>query len=176
VHALEGLTVDGTKRGFLREIHCGLWEGKSEDAVVLVIRELEAAKGKMLCSLEWMKENDLWHFRDQIYILMIPKLQHKIVEQHHDSWIAGHAGQWKTLELVSQSYWWLNMSRYIGQYCKACDMCLRTKAQQCKPFGKLHPLPIPEARWDIVSVDFITELQILHSFNAAMVMVDSVSK
>jgi hypothetical protein len=107
---------------------------------------------------------------------MIPDLRRRIIEQHHDSWIAGHAGQWKTLELVSRNYWWPNMSRYVGHYCKACDMCLRTKAQKRKPFGELHPLPIPEVRWDVVSVDFITELPDSHGFDAAMVVVDSVSK
>jgi hypothetical protein len=107
---------------------------------------------------------------------MIPELQCKIVKQHHNSQIAGHAGQWKTLKLVSQSYWWPNMSRYIGQYCKACNMCLHMKAQWHKPFGELHPLLIPEVRWDIVSVNFITKLPILHGFNAAMVVVNLVSK
>ena len=45
-----------------------------------------------------------------------------------------------------------------------------------KPFGELHPLPIPEARWDIVSVNFIAELPDSHGFDATMVIVDSVSK
>jgi hypothetical protein len=30
--------------------------------------------------------------------------------------IAGHAGRFKTLELVSRNYWWPQMSRYIGIY------------------------------------------------------------
>src|SRR6202789_2799074 len=68
------------------------------------------------------------------------------------------------------------MSRYIGQYCKACDLCLRTKAQKRKPFGELHPLPIPEARRDVVSVDFIVKLPEAHGFDATMVVVDSTSK
>jgi hypothetical protein len=68
------------------------------------------------------------------------------------------------------------MSWYLGQYCKACNMCLHMKAQKQKPFSELHPLLIPEARWDVVSVDFTIELPDSHGFDATMVMVDSVSK
>jgi hypothetical protein len=140
------------------------------------MKELEKARGKSLRSSEWVKEEGLWRFCDRIYVPMVPELRQRIAEQHHDSKIGRHAGRWKTLELIARSYWWPNMSRYIGQYCKACDTCLRTKAQKHKPFSELHPLPIPKARWDIVSVDFITKLPDSHGFNTTMVVVDSVSK
>ena len=68
------------------------------------------------------------------------------------------------------------MSSYISQYCKACDMCLHIKAQKCKPFGKLHPLKIPKEQWDVISVNFITELPDSNGFNMTMVIVDLVSK
>jgi hypothetical protein len=68
------------------------------------------------------------------------------------------------------------MLRYLGQYCKACDMCLCMKAQKREPFSELCPLPIPEVRWDIISVDFIIKLPNSHGFDATMVMVDLVSK
>ena len=68
------------------------------------------------------------------------------------------------------------MSHYIGQYCKACNLCLCTKAQKCKPFGELHPLKVPEEHWDVMSVDFITKLPDSNSFDMAMVIIDSVSK
>jgi hypothetical protein len=137
--------VEGSERDILREVWKGIQDGKSEDAVVLAMKELERLRGKLLRSAEWVQEEGLWRFRNRIYIPMVPKLQWKIVEQHHDLKIGRHAGCWKTLELVSQSYWWPNMSHYISQYCKSCHMCLHTKAQKHKPFGKLHPLPIPEA-------------------------------
>ena len=105
-------------------------QGKHKDAVLVAMKELEKLKGKMLQSSEWAQDNGLWRFRDHIYVPMIPDLCCRIVEQHHNLKITGHAGQWKTLELVSWSYWWPNMSQYIGQYCKACDMCLCMKVQK----------------------------------------------
>src|SRR3979490_1253648 len=42
--------------------------------------------------------------------------------------------------------------------------------------GELEPFPIPESRWDTISVDFIVELPEAHSHDAVMNVVDSVSK
>ena len=42
--------------------------------------------------------------------------------------------------------------------------------------GELQPLPILEAWWDTVSVDFIVELPEAHGFDTVMNVVDLVSK
>ena len=68
------------------------------------------------------------------------------------------------------------MSRYIGQYVKTCDLCIRTKARRQPPSGELKPLPISEHCWDMISVDFIVELPKAHGNDAVMNVVDSVSK
>jgi len=57
-----------------------------------------------------------------------------------------------------------------------CNLCLRTKIQPCLPTGKLQPLPMPEERWDVISVDFILELPESGRYDSVMVAVDSVGK
>ena len=68
------------------------------------------------------------------------------------------------------------MSRYVGKYISTCDMCLWTKSIHSPPFRELHPLPIPDAPWDTISIDFITELLESNGKDAIMVVVDSVTK
>jgi len=68
------------------------------------------------------------------------------------------------------------MLQFVGKYCKACNLCLWTKAQCCKPIGELHALLIPENHWDTVSIDFITKLPGSHGYDAIMVVVDLTGK
>jgi len=127
-------------------------------------------------SAEWSLSNGLLYFRGKIYVPDTSDLHHQIVVLSHDSRLAGHSGRWKTLELVSWNYWWPQMSRYVGRYVSTCDMCLWTKSFRCPPIGELHPLPIPFAPWDTISVDFIVELPQSAGHDSIMVVVDSVTK
>ena len=79
-------------------------------------------------------------------------------------------------ELVARNYRWPQMSRYIGQYVKTCNLCLWTKAQCRPPIRELALLPILEFHWDIISINFIVELPESHGYNVVMNVVDSVSK
>jgi len=68
------------------------------------------------------------------------------------------------------------MSRYIGQYISTCDLCLRMKPIRQAPVGELHPLQIPDSRWDTLSVDFVMELPLSSEHDTVMTVVDLVSK
>ena len=68
------------------------------------------------------------------------------------------------------------MSQYVGLYVSHCDPCLHTKIQRRLPFGELQLLPIPEERWNTISVDFISKLPESGGYDAVMVVVDYIGK
>jgi Integrase zinc binding domain len=92
--------------------------------VVKAVEELRKGHAKSVQTAEWSEREGLLQFRGKIYVPDGADLRRCIVSQHHDTKVAGHAGRWKTLELVARNYWWPQMSCYIGQYVKTCDLCL----------------------------------------------------
>jgi hypothetical protein len=121
--------VEGEEKEVVAEIKEWIRGGQLEDKVAAVVVALKKTKAQSVQGAEWSLRDGLVLFRDCIYVLNDPNLRRRIVAQHHDTCVAGHPGQWKTLELVSHSYWWPQMSRYIGIYCCTCDLCLHTKVQ-----------------------------------------------
>jgi len=176
IRALKGVQLEGPEKDILREICQENQKGDQEEPVAKAVRELRQALGKTVCSTEWLEEEGVLWFRGKIYVPRSSDLRRRVVSLCHDTKVAGHPGRWKTLELVSRNYWWPQMSRYIRQYVTTCDLCLRTKPIRQAPVGKLHPLQIPDLRWDTLSVDFVVELPLSSRHDAVMTVVDSVSK
>ena len=96
---------------------------------------------------KWMASSVLT-FYGCIYIPDWCDLRHHIIMQYHDSWVTGHLGHKKTLELISHDYWWPQISRQVRQYTWTCKVCLWNKVLQCQLIGLLNPLPIPKGCWE----------------------------
>jgi hypothetical protein len=130
IHVLAGARFQGDEQNILWEVWHSLKGGVQEESIAKVVRELREDKGRgMVKSGEWSESEGLLMFRGKIYVPNDRDLRCRIVEQHHNTCIAGHAGRFKTLKLVSCNYWWPQMSRYIGIYVKHCDLCNWTKVQ-----------------------------------------------
>ena len=112
------------------------------EAVVKVLKELGTSRS--LRGEEWSEEDGLILYYNKVYVPLDPKLQHDIVKAHHDTPLTGHPGHWRTTELISQSYWWPGMGRYIAKYVKTCDLSNQTKTIPASAIGKLLPNCIPD--------------------------------
>lgn len=80
------------------------------------------------------------------------------LEQCHDNPLAGHFGARRTLEKLSRHYKWKGMRKDVEEYCKSCATCQKANPRRHLPYGPLAPLPPPNAAWEEVTMDFITEL------------------
>jgi len=176
VCAVEALEVEGMEKDILEGIHRGNKLGKQEEPVAWAAKELQRSPNRSVYLVEWSEKDRLLLFRGKVYVSNIPDLRRHIMSACHDTLITGHPRRWKTLELVSRSYWWPQLSHYVGRYVGACDLCLWTKPLRSPPNGELYLLPVLAERWDMVSVDFIVELPESADYDVVMTVVDSVSK
>ena len=119
----------------------------------------------------------VWCRGSQIVVPDADELRQKCLSVHHDTPFAGHVDRDCTVHLVLQTYWWPGLERDVRQYVSTCDHCQRNKASNEKPAGLLQPLPVPEFRWQWVTVDFIMDLpETKAGHTAIVVFVDRLSK
>jgi hypothetical protein len=113
----------------------------------------------------------------RVYVPNNQTIKTQILYECHDSLIAGHGGTAKTMELVCRSYYWPKMHQQIKMYVTSCHSCQTNKSSNQLPSGQLQPLPIPERRWEVVTMDLITQLPMTRQkYDAIVVWVDKLSK
>ncbi|ETE61034.1 Retrotransposon-derived protein PEG10, partial [Ophiophagus hannah] len=136
------------------------WFAATEEPVDLRVRIQKVQQQDPFVADHW----DLLQFRDRIYMPGGP-LRGLILRQCHDSPAAGHFGVFKTLHLISRTFWWLRFRHDVSGYVVSC----------AHP-GLLQPLPTPERPWGAVSLDFIIELPPLKGTTTILVVVDMLTK
>jgi hypothetical protein len=92
-------------------------------------------------------------------MLWVPRpLIGKVLESEHDSKIAGHFSQDKTIELIRRNFWWPKMDNDIIAYIRSCPDCQKDKSRRHRNYGLLSPLELPHAPWQSIAMDFIVDL------------------
>jgi len=86
------------------------------------------------------------------------ELIREIMELEHDTKVAGHMGQDKTIELIRRNFWWPKMNEQIIDFVQSCPECQRNKGSRHRPYGLSSPLELPYVPWQSIVMDFITDL------------------
>jgi hypothetical protein len=68
------------------------------------------------------------------------------------------------------------MKNNIDCYVSQCETCTRVKHCSGLPTGKLNPLEVPTERWEVVGLDFITDLPLCKGKNAILMVINHLSK
>ena len=101
-------------------------KGKDKE-VVKMIKGMKKAGVRNLREDKWEIEGDLVLKEEKVYMLKNEKLRIEIIWLHHNVLVVRHKKRWKTVELVTKNYWWLEVTKNIGKYVKECDLCQRMK-------------------------------------------------
>mgnify|MGYP000155538084 CR=1 FL=1 len=68
-----------------------------------------------------------WHggflFRQNLLYVPNGRARLQVLQHCHDTQMARHFGVHKTLELVSQQYWWPRLRQFVEEYVCNCDTC-----------------------------------------------------
>jgi hypothetical protein len=124
-----------------------------------------------------MMEGGLLTYRSRLYIPDCDDLKRFILDELHKRPYTGHPGYQKMITATRKQFYWPGLKKDIAEYLAKCIECQQVKAEHRHPAGLLQPLPIPEWKWETISMDFITGLPTSTKQNdAIMVVVDKLSK
>jgi hypothetical protein len=122
---------------------------------------------------DWKLEDSLLFFLGCCYIPPDETLQKQIIECYHNTLPSGHPGQFQTLELMRQDYWWPGMMIFIKNYVFGCATCQQMKVNTHPTVSPLSPIKsITTHPFAVPTMDFITDLPESKGFDSIMAMVD----
>jgi len=124
----------------------------------------------------WTKKDGMLYYKNRLYIPNDEGLHTTIARGCHDSQVARHFGEEKTVEIVTWDFYWKGLTAWINDYVRFCDKCQHNKSSRHARYGLLQPLQIPFAAWTSISTDFITHLPESQGHTQIMVVVDRFTK
>lgn len=89
---------------------------------------------------------------------------------------AGYAYRDRTLQLVTDAYFWPSLRRDVARFVERCVVCHKSKGHASNN-GLYLPLPVPTQPWTDISMDFVLGLpRTQRRFDSISVVVDGFSK
>ncbi|GKV45643.1 hypothetical protein SLEP1_g52705 [Rubroshorea leprosula] len=155
-----------------------------------LLSKIKEAQQKDSRLMEWMKDSGksfkmglyisddgIIRLGDRICVPYDEGLRMELLQEAHKSNYTIHPGSTKMYHDLKETFWWKSMKKDVAKYVSKCLTCQVVKAEHQKPGGQLQPLPIPEWKWEVISMDFIVGLsKTRRQFDAIWVIVDRLTK
>ena len=117
-----------------------------------------------------------WLRRDgRLCVPQTRDLVKKVLEEAHHSKMTIHPGGYKMYKDIKRTFFWNGMKKDVAEFVSMCMVCQQVKAEQKKPGGLLHPLEVPQWKWDSISMDFIDGLPRSRRGNTSIWVIVAVS-
>ena len=127
---------------------------KKDEKIVAIINQIGNCKETEFT----VNENGVLYYKDRVCLLDCNDLRKSILEEAHSGSFYIHPGSTKMYRDLKMSFWWSEMKIYVSEFVTKCLVCQRVKAEHQVPLGLLHPIRIPEWKWDRITMDFVVGL------------------
>ena len=98
------------------------------------------------------------------------------MHEANDLPLTGHQGYTKTYRAIKERFSWKGLKENVLHHVKECEVCQHNKGEMNHPTSLLQPLPIPEGKWESISMDFITGFPMVQGKDCISVVVDRLTK
>ena len=82
-------------------------------------------------------------YRGNLYVPDGDELHLRIIQDDHQTALAGHPGRAKTFDLLNRGSYWTDMRKDIHRYVQNCHDWQRSQSSRHSTFGVLRPLFVP---------------------------------
>ena len=104
-------------------------------------------------------------------------LREEILKEAYTAPYAMHPRTTKMYQTLKSTYWWPTMKKDATEYIAKCLVCQQIKIKHQAPAGKLITLPMPEWKWEKITIDFVSGLpKTSQGHDAGWVIVDRLTK
>ena len=108
------------------------------------------------CPSEWSVGSDGGlRFSGRLCVPDDPEIRKEVLSEAHRSRYAIHPGGVKMYHDLKRTFWWPGLKRDVSEFVARYMTCQQVKAEHMKPGGLLQSLPVPEWKWEHISMDFV---------------------
>ena len=123
------------------------------------------------------KEAGSLYFQHRLCVPNNKELKKKLLFEAHNTVFSMHPGGNNMYQDLKQFYWWKGRKRDVTEYVSKCLTCQQIKVEHQVPTGLLNPLPIPQWKWDNITMDFVSGFPLTQQkHDSVWVIVDRLTK